>query len=158
SQDLDRRTQLDRPGGGGAVRQPDHPIRDRDVVGARPHAAGRRMRIARLIPVGHHDVLDRPDRLEAGRLGGLGQLDGRSAVGVAAQTCVPQSELHQLPPTILAAAPVSLTMCSPVLARSARYTNPRSSASTLLVWIATLQLRVPFVTQRSAVRSVVAGM
>jgi hypothetical protein len=30
--------------------------------------------------------------------------------------------------------------------------------STLLVWIATLHAHVPFVTQRSAVRSVVAGM
>ena len=64
----------------------------------------------------------------------------------------------QLGPVIFAASPVSLTMCNPVLARSARYTKPRSSASTLFVWIATRHARVPFVTQRSAVRSVVAGM
>jgi hypothetical protein len=49
-------------------------------------------------------------------------------------------------------------MCSPVFARSREVDEPRSSASTLLVWIATLQVRVPFGHAALGRALVVAGM
>src|SRR5205814_4752991 len=67
----------------------------------------------------------------------LDRLDGLDDVRVGVEDAVPGARHEtprQFPRTMRAASPVSRTMCKPVLARSARYTNPRSSASTLLVW------------------------
>src|SRR5207245_7184037 len=90
--------ELDRPGGRGDIREADQRIRDGVVLEARAHPPARRIWIARLVSVRHHDVLHGPNGVEAGGLGRLRQLDRRGAVRIPAQARVSQSELHGRPP------------------------------------------------------------
>ena len=79
--------------GGGDEGQPNQRIGDRVV--ARPgHLAVGRVRVGRLVSLRVHDMLDRPDRVEPGCLGGLAEHGGAGSTGERAGVGVSDSELH----------------------------------------------------------------
>ena len=96
-QDEDAGAELDGLGAGGDVGHPDQRIGQRKVEHAASHAAIVRVRILGCVALGHHRVLDRPGRLEAGLLGGLHQFHGKRAVHEAPGVAVAQPEFHPFP-------------------------------------------------------------
>ena len=93
-QDENAGAELDGLGAGGDVGHPDQRIGQRKVEHAAGHAAIVRVRILGCVALGHHRVLDRPSRLEAGLLGRLHEFHGKRAVHEAPGVAVAQPEFH----------------------------------------------------------------
>jgi hypothetical protein len=92
-QDQDAGGDLDRRRDGGDVGERQQRVGQRQVLRGR-NASAAVVRVRRLVADRDHDVLHRPQRLDAGRLGRTGEVGERIGEGERAGVGEGQSELH----------------------------------------------------------------